>query len=363
MSKYAFEIWSRDGDLIADLSGLCEDRVITAARNKAETIAFSIDAVQLKRKADALHTTPAQLLSAGINEIRVRRGDNYLVGGRIDYHKSTLDGPDKNINVKATGFLNLLSERFLETQRLFTDTDMAQILWTVINESQTASANFWATPLPSAANADMGITQGTLETIGNKDRTYEAGKSLKDMVVQATELGTTPMDIEFTPEKVFSAYQRLGSDKPSLVFSYPRNIIKAELADDAQSLANRILTYGSGIGAGTRVQSIEEDSDSEINYRVRQHIQQFNAVEEEETLSDHGMGYLAAAKDPLRLPQPTVDLNKGISIDDFWVGDRLRFEIEDPALPVSAVGLYRVEALTLNIDDEDGENAKLTLSQ
>lgn len=357
--NYAFEVWNKSGTLLADLTGLATNRNIKAGRNEAEEITFDIDADALKAYADSIGTTPQSLLSVGANEIRVRRGTNYLVGGRIDYYSTTLEDT-RTISVKAVGFLSMLADRFLEKQRIFTATDAATILWTVINEMQTASANFWDTSVPvTAAYADLGITQGTLDTIGNKDRTYDTGKNVKDILVQMTELSTTSTDFEFTPEKVFNVYDRLGSDKPLIVFSYPHNILSGTVPVDGMGIYNRVVTFGSGLGDEARVQSIDQDTSSQINYDIRQRFLQFNSIQEEDTLSEHGEAELQVSKDPLEIPQIEVDLNDDITIDDFWVGDRVTVEIDDDAIPSTVSGLYRIERLDLTIGNEGQETAKL----
>ena len=360
--KYTYEVYNRAGTQIADISQLVTSRKIRAGRNKAEDISFSMDADALAEYADSINTTAAQLLSVGVNEVRIRRGRNYLVGGYISYYNASVDRTDRTLEVKVSGFLNFFKDRYFEVQRSFPGVDAAQILWTVIDENQSGAATFWDTSVAvNTAYADFGITEGTLDTIANKDRTYEAGKNVKDAIVQMTEVSTATGDFEFSPEKVFSFYDRLGSDKPQLIFTYPHNIVGGDFPMDAQQIANRVMTVGSGAG-DTRVQAIDQDTSSQANYYIRQQFQQFNSVEETGTLSEHGMGYVQAAKDPLNVPEIEVDLNGSITASDFWVGDRITIRQEDTAIPSLVDGLYRVEEIDLNIDDNDGETARLSLS-
>lgn len=358
MSLYAFEIWSPEGELVADLTGIATSRTIKAGRNEAEEIKFSVDADALKAVADGLFTTTANILSIGRNEVRVRRGDNYLVGGRIDYAVPTLSREDRDIAITANGFLNMFADRFVvipdgELTKVFTADDAAQILWDIIDESQSQGDNW-----------DFGVTQGTLQTIGNKDRTYDRTKNIKDAIVQMTEVTTSSMDIEFTHEKVFNAYTRLGSDLPEVILRYPGNVLpSSKIPMDAKAIKNHVTVLGSGLGAQATVESIEQDVPSQINNKVRQKILQMNSVQEEDTLSDHGEAEIQAGKDPLILPQLSVDLNGTVSIEDFWVGDSVKVEIDDPAIPASIVGMHRIERINLTIDDEDGESATLTMRQ
>lgn len=367
MALYGFEVYSRAGALVADLSTLATNRKITIERNAPEKITFEVDSRELSEYASTNNTTGAQILSAGVNEVRVKRnaptGATYLCGGRIDYVETSGSGVDKTVNVTVNGFLNMFKDRFYEVQKVHTGVEASTILWTAINESQTASANFYAPTLPSAANCDFGVTQGTLDTIGNKDRTYEVGKNVKDILVQMTELQTTATDIYFTYDKTFNAVVRQGSDRPGIVFETGKNIIDYKLPIDSQEISNRVITTGSGTeGGGTLVQSIVTDSNSQINYRVRQHVQQFNSISEETTLSDHGNGYLQATKDPLNTPEVSVLLGDDLNVTDFWVGDRVTVNITESDLLDDPSGFYKIEQIQLDISDEDEESAKLTLS-
>lgn len=366
MNDYSFEIWNRTGSLIADLTGIATDRTFEAERNAAGQINFNIDAKLLNDYATANSTSGAAILSPGANEVRVKRGATYLMGGKISYFETTGSGAEKEVSVKADGFLNLFKDRFYEKQRVFTGVQASTILWTVIDETQTASSNFYDSSmaaLPSSTDTTFGVTQGTLDTIGTKDRTYDIGKNVKDILVQMTELQTTATDIYFTYDKIFNAVVRQGSDKPGIVFETGKNIISYRFPVDAQSLANRVLTTGSGSeGGGTLVTSVVQDTSSQTNYRVRQLMRQFNSISEQDTLDDHGNAYLAAAKDPLNVPEITVDLNGDIDIEDLWVGDRVTVNVFDPELPSDPSGFYRVEKINMSISNEGNETAQLSLS-
>ena len=363
MAQTDFLVYDRSGNLVADLSGYARSRKFTVGRNKPGSATFDIDGAQLARLADSLNTTPNGILSPGVNELRIRRTAGpvvwYPFGGRIDKVETKGIGPDITHSVTVNGFLSMLRGNFFEVQRIFTNDDAGEILWTVLDEMQSGSSNFWLSPIPD--NTDLGITQGTVETIGNKDRTYEPGKSVYDVLVQMTELQTTTTDIEITADKIFNAYVRMGSDKPGTVLEYKRNIIDFTIPTDGGNIANRVISKGAGTGEDV-VQTIVEDESSQINYRVRQHIQQFQSVEEEDTLDDHGLGYLQAAKDPNVIPDLTLDLNHDLTLEDIWLGDRPRVKLDDPSLLDPIDGLYRIEEMTVTINNENKETAAVQLA-
>lgn len=363
MAETDFLIYSPSGVLVADLSGSARSRKFTVGRNKPGSASFDIDGDQLAEVAESLNTTPNAILAPGINELRIKRTAGarvwYPFGGRIDKVETKGSGAEITHTVTVNGFLSMFKDAFVEVQRVFTAEDAGQILWTVIDEFQTGSSNIFTTPLPT--ETDYGITEGTIETIADKDRTYEPGKSIYDVLVQMTELQTTTTDIEFEADKTFNVYARQGSDKPSIVLEYKKNIIDFSIPTDGGNISNRVITYGAGSGAD-RTQTIVEDEASQINYHTRQHIQQFQSVEETDTLDDHGYGYLQATKDPNIVPDINVLLTGDVTLEDIWIGDRPKVKIDDPALLNPINGLYRIEQMAVDLDDNAGERAKVELA-
>lgn len=360
MAQYTVEVYEPDGTFVADISRIATEKKVTAELNGAGSITFKVDPTQLKALADEYESTPAQLLGVGKNEVRIRRNDEYLrQGGQIANITPSYDDPGLGMEVQVIGFLDLLASRYYEKQKVHSGVQVSTILWTAINEMQTASTNFWVATVPTAARATFGITRGNNPTIATKDRTYESGKSVKDILVQMTEVQTTDTDIEIDHEKVFNVYERMGQDKPEIVFEEGVNFATYSAPYDTTALANRVLT----LGDNNSVQRMVQDTASQDTYKVRQHFQQFNSATENDTLDDHGRGYLAAAKDPLNVPDITVDLNGDVTIDDFWIGDSVTVRLSNPDLPYPIEGLYRIEQIELDITDENLESAKLTLSE
>lgn len=363
--RYHFKVYSRTGVFIADLTGLATSRKFTVGRNEPDQITFDLDSDELKRYADSLGTTPEGILLAGSNELRVYRrndagSDIALVGGRIDLVTDSAES-ERSKSVTVRGFLTMFNDRLFEVERVFTSEDAGVIAWTLIDESQTGSSNIYTTPLPDPDNCDFGITEGTVEALGNHDRTYEVGKPIAEALKQLTEVGSFTMDFWFTPEKEFNVAARQGSDKPLVKFGYPHNVTSLDIPNDASAMANRVLTLGTDDGAGSRLQSVDEDEASQLNYQVRQRREQYNAIEVEATLSEHGQAAVALRKNPIRVPSLTADLTSGITIEDFWVGDRITVENEHPSLPQLS-GLYRVERINMTIEDNGKESADIEVS-
>src|SRR3954468_12269015 len=79
-SQWSFLLVDPSGSLLADLSPLCKARHFTVRRNRAEQVDVSLDQGQLETLCTALGTSVRGLLAPGVNEIRIKRGNRYLVG-------------------------------------------------------------------------------------------------------------------------------------------------------------------------------------------------------------------------------------------------------------------------------------------
>jgi len=107
-SIYTVELWSPQGQQIADLSPLLLSRHFKATRNRAEVIDLSFDLGQIESYCASLGQSVQQLLGPGYNEIRIRRGARYLVGAQAQYLLPSLEGDRRTLEVRAVGFLELL---------------------------------------------------------------------------------------------------------------------------------------------------------------------------------------------------------------------------------------------------------------
>ncbi len=154
-SIYTVELWSPQGQQIADLSPLLLSRHFKATRNRAEVVDLSFDLGQIESYCASLGLSVQQLLGPGYNEVRIRRGARYLVGAQIHYLLPSLEGDKRTLEVRAVGFLELLKDRFLYPSDAndplglkLTNMDLADVLWYFVNLTQ------------SRTNGSFGITRG-----------------------------------------------------------------------------------------------------------------------------------------------------------------------------------------------------------
>jgi hypothetical protein len=344
--NYIFEIVNPNGELLADLSGMAKARKIDLSRNEAEDIQFTINLQDFEKYCASLNIEPQNILAIYQNEVRVRRGSNYICGGQLIYYETKFE----TIEVRATGFLNLFKDRYTGDERIFTAVEATEIAETLIDETQAHEYG------------DFGVTMGTLETVGVHDRTYRR-TNIKDALQNLTNVILHPFDFEFTYDKVFNAYATLGSQRPEIVFEFPRNIMDYRVPFDATGLVNHIIVLGSGNGDEALNSYIGEDETSKLNYKRRERVLTPNSVSSEDTLEEYAMAELAAWSVPFELPIITVDGNKAPFLGDYHLGDYVKVKLLNSKMTEHIDSMYRIEKIQIKVDDDNNETIDLSLSR
>ncbi len=353
-SRYHFELWSPAGQLLLDLAGRAKNRRIILSRNEAEDVTWQIDLREFERVAGKLGKTPDELLKAGQTEFRVRRGQNYLCGGRIFYRNVRITPDSADIEIRGFGWLQLFAHRYVGFGAPYSFTQKAGnvIAAEMISQSQQG-----------VYMNDFGITIGTLPTLTGTphDRTYE-NKQIKEAVKELTQLQSGPFDFEFTHDKVFNTYTSIGSDRPDVVFELPGNIRSLESPLDATRLANEVYFYGAGNGADVQLKAYDSDPNSEITYDVFQKFIQDSSISTQDNADKHVTAEVAAYGWPFEVPSIEVDGNRSPFIGDYGIGDRVNVRVRQVETLAHINGMYRIEKIDLSIDENDNEKVKLYLS-
>lgn len=348
-SKYSIELVNKAGLLLADLSGRASSRSLRLSRNEAEEISWSIDLNDFEKYCRDIGQEPDNLLIGGSTEIRIKRLGTYLAGGQLVYDEGDVTADSQTLEIRATGFLNLFADRYTSILQTYTATQGPSIAANAITTSQALT------------NGSYGVTIGLLATPGLHDRTYRR-TNIKDLIQNFGDLQTGAFDHQFTYNKVFNTYTRIGNNRPDVIFEYPGNIISFRIPRDSTRLANQIIALGSGNGEETQTQVTVNDTSSQLSYALRQRVITPNSVSTVATLTDHANAEKAAYAYPMQLPYIVVDGNKAPFITDYGIGDYVRVRIGQYRLYRNIDALFRVEAIDLDVDDNDSERIVLTLS-
>ena len=348
-SKYSIELVNSAGTLLADLTGRAMHRRIILSRNEAEDITWRLDLNEFEKYCRDTNQDPRNLLINGSTEVRIKRGQSYLCGGQLNYFTPYVSPKQQYIDIKASGFLNLFQDRFTAASRIFTATQATTIASTVINETQAQT------------NGDYGVTIGSLATVGLHDRTYQR-TNLKNLLQDLTRVQTASFDFQFAYNKVFNTFAQLGSQRPDVIFEYPKNITSFSVPNDATGLANHIIALGSGFGQQAQTQAVVDNTSSQTTYKLREKVITPNGVIDVSTLTDVANAELAAWAFPFELPSITVDGNQAPFVTDYGIGDQVRIRIKNYKMLSHIDGLYRIEKIDLQIDDDDNETINLFVS-
>lgn len=360
-STYSLELWTPNGQQIADLTSRAVSRRITQTRNDAETISWNMDLDEFERYAkEFLKGNPSEFIVPGITEVRVKRLGTYICGGKVTYANPRIAGSSAVYSIQADGFLNLWLDRIsvgdsgdplLVDDRTFLATEPATMLSTLIQESQGLGTDW-----------DFGVTIGLVPATGTPvDKTYKQ-QEIKEGIQYGNDQYN--IDHEFTYNKVFNQYLAIGSMRPDAIFEYPGNILEIPSAPmDATTLENWILVRGSGSGTEAAAYSIRQDSDSQHDYKVRQKSMNYSDVDEGDALDRHGDAQLAAYSRPFQIPQLVVDGNKAPYVTDYGIGDFVVIRQNRYETLNNINGFARVEKRIIDIDDNDRERVTLYVSK
>lgn len=350
-SKYSIEVQTSTGSTIADFSGRARDRKIHMARNDSHGAEWKLDHNTLEKYARDISVNAASLFSEGQNQALIKRLNVPLMSGQIQYGQGSL-GETKEVNTRVVGWLDLFDKRQTAIEKIFVaGTDIGAAAWEAINDSQ------------SLTNGSYGIIMGTLQDCPNLvvDALLEF-KSIKELL-QDLSSRVNGFDFEFTWDKRFNIYSpRSGVIREELEFIYPGNIKNIKPSRDSSTVINYAIVRGQGVGEGL-MYTVSQDTDSMAAYGRRETVLDFADIPDEDTLQALGDEQIAKLKDPLEVVEITLDGNRKPFVGSYVLGDTIKVKIEDSVLYSYVTGYYRIDDITITIDDEDNEEVVLKLTK
>lgn len=348
--KYRILITDPNGETIVDLSDKCLSRSFQLKRNRAGLIKLSFDIDDLDRYLATINLGVEEVFAVNINEVHVYRRGSHYTAGQIAYVDISLGGTTPKVTVYAVGWSKLFASALTALSQTYTAEDIGAIMWDLIDTFQTQT------------NADHGVTEGTIQTSRDADRTYEL-KNIEDALIQLSEVLNAP-DFEFTPDKVFNVYYpKKGVRKEGIVFTYPGNIISIGYTEDGSTMANQIIAEGIGTGP-ERLIATADDTTTRSTYKLRQKRLQFPDISGEDTLQAHADEELRTRVDSLVLPKVVVDGDKDPVLTTYTVGDEVKIaatryqKLLNPIL-----GWQRIDGIEITVDDTDHEVVVLELAR
>lgn len=338
--EYTIELWDINGNYVLDISRFVAPD-ITLKLNDADVVTFNVDHKQFTQLCADVQLVPRNVLYPAKTEVIVRRNGNVLTGGTVGIANTTKDeSGTKIISVTVDGYDKYFAKRHVK--RNWVATDRSDIAWQAIDEVQ------------SVPNGDYGVVRGVHTATYPSDLTADYA-DVKSIIQRYTYAQPTTYDYEFTPSivagniiKTFNTWLRKGSDRPNIELVDPQNIATMNIKRSSDSLANKIIGLGAGIG-DERIESLPEDATSQANYLVQEKKQLWNSVINQDTLDENAEGVLENSRGVLVTFDGSVEPG-AIDLDVVSVGDSLSVRILDDAYNDDINGMYRIYQLKISVD-------------
>lgn len=349
-SKYQFEIWTPDGTLLADFSGMARNRNFKLTRNRTYEASFSLELNHLQDYADRTNVLASTLLGVGFNELRIKRGNRYVFGGQIANYSTDFGNEEKVISVRAFGFLELFASRFTDSEKIYTATDAGLIAKDLIDDSQVLT------------NGNVGVVTNAayVQATQLRDRVYPMDKNIKEALVELSQV-IGGFDFEFTYDKKFYVYTEMGVQRSEFEFTYPGNIKKLKVSTDASKLVNQAIVRGAGTD-DSQLRTVRSALTEQAFYKLRQGIVDASDVSVLTTLEQKGDEFVRINATPPDLLDITIDGNQEPVIGSYWLGDRIKVKVNGVKLYSRINSYYKIDEISVRIDDEDSEEITLKAS-
>ena len=321
-SEYAFELWHKNGQKLADITHLCKNRRYSTERNEADTIEFMVDLHEFERYCASIGTPPQSLLYPLQTDVRVKRNGVYIVGGQVTSTTIKID-QEADIEVRVTGYLNMLKDRLVTNE--YRQTDAAEIALDLVRRIQSDSAG------------DMGA-------------------DVKDKILKLTNLIDGNFDVRVTPDKKFYTLSTFGSPRTDIEFVVggpEGNVKSATIERSATSVYNKIWGLGSGFG-DDQIVSVQSDPLSINAYYTREKVVTFNSVKEQNTLNQNTAAAVAKYSTILEIPKITVT-GREFDTNYIKVGDYIPVRTGGHSMIEGLNKVYQVQKIEVHLDDNGFE--------
>lgn len=234
----------------------------------------------------------------------------------------------------------------------------------------SGNINFWLDNvilndnINTSVARDFGVTLGhdfaSIAHQTDRVRNYDL-QNVKDGIVNLTKLENDNFEFEFTADKQYNVYEKLGSLKPNIELVYPQNISSMSVRRSAQGLSNQVLGLGSGIGT-ERLESLQFDYNSALTYRVRESTLLYNDISIQATLDNHSSGALKESRNLYDIVTVNVS-NNSINLNGVWLGDVIHVRVDGSSYVDFVNNPYRILEINVNVSKEMQESISLELER
>lgn len=274
-------------------------------------------------------------------ELRVYRNNVLCWGGQIWTQR--VSRKDQKVRIVAQGYSHALMRRILNEGRLYTDEDVGDIAWAVVDWTQTNDGTLHLTDHHTAA----GFIVDRFYCKSDKNRVGDVLRDLSEMDL-GFDYWVTPGITDTTHQRFYTASPRRGSDVSGSVVFDEFNCIEDDYERDWENFANRIWGQGAG---DCNPPDFEAKSNASISTYGEYHdTAEFEDLEHKPSVESFTREALRNAKKPRELPTFTMSELK-FPWGDFDIGDVI--QVSRPAGFDSGDQQYRVTEVVVDLEPDN----------
>lgn len=255
-----------------------------------------------------------------------------------------------------------MNQRFVQASTSFAQVDQGMILWDVIDAQNALT------------NGDTFIRQGSVLTGTLRDRTYDAGKQVADLIQEMTQVDGG-CDVAFKPVDywevdgtadmgTFNAYAQRGQDRPDTLFVYASVLEDGTDGGLKSNVGNMVRTRAKTITKATSVGSADTQvyQNTTSPYGLLEDWETFSDVSISQTLLDKSVGKVGNAQNApmiLEISDPTIEAP--VPLIDYAPGDTVYATCRRGGMTFTALPV-RVHGIDITIDSNGAIITKPTLA-
>lgn len=250
---------------------------------------------------------------------------------------------EDTVSVQAVCYRRLFAGRYLNTDLSFDQVSQGQIIWDLIDHSQ------------NLVNGDLGITIGNLGPTVLRDRSYEAGQNILDIITDLSNVINGPTwDIDENLELVVSQYPLYPNNPTPVVLG--ATALSLSRPSGASKFANVAVVSGN---QQETTLVVAEATGLPTDPRGRwERRASYPTVSLQGTLNDHSTGLLTEYQAPTTIWSVNVNPERFFGDALYQLGDFVR--IVQPPSTAAPISIPAVEVpgqvIAISIDaDADGE--------
>lgn len=312
----------------------------TEELNKGRNASFVFDYRALDEIAVKYGTNVETILSGAKREIWIEKNTTKIYYGLIsDMNIGKSKEGDIGITIASVDFFTILAKRRTGAKRVFTATDAGDIAWMLIDESQTSDNPY----------SDLGITEGTITTSVNRDRTIRFGQVSQEITQLSNENLKNGFDFDINTSKQFNVFYPTKGTNRTNIFLDDKSILSWSIHKPLMmALTNKVHVLGEGFNDDVVYRTRTAGTTFRETFGTLEDILSERDTKETATLDDKGDQFNDLHKSPT-LGFSIVHPDDDPDILTYEVGDSLVVKIDEMNINNA---LKRVYKRTVSIEND-----------